>query len=197
MDIHATHPMFGHSFQATTIATANYYGWELTGKWNGCSDCTLTKIRQRNLSKSSKPTKEKGEQLYMEISSVWHRSISGTKFWCLVVNNYTNMKWSFFLKTKNELKDKIIPFLKTVHEKDKVTVQTIRCDNAGENNKVEELCKKTTGLAHIKFEYTPWDTPQFNGVVEHAFATLYGWVRSLNNAAGLTPTLRNGLWTEC
>ena len=26
---------------------------------------------------------------------------------------------------------------------------------------------------------------------------LYGRVRSLSNAAGLTPTLRNGLWTEC
>ena len=113
----------------------------------------------------------------MDISSVQHRSIGGTKFWCLVIDDYTNMKWSFFLKTKSELKDKVIPFLKTLHKKEKVTVQTIRCDNAGENNKVEELCKNTTGLAHIKFEYTPRDTPQFNGVVERAFATLYGRVR--------------------
>ena len=166
MDIHAAHHIFGHSSQATTIATAKYYEWELTGKWNGCSDCTLAKIRQQNLIKSSEPTKEKGEQLYMDISSVPHRSIGGTKFWCLVVDNYTNMKWSFFLKTKNKLKDKIIPFLKTVHEKDKVTGQTIRCNNAGENNKVEEICKSTTGLAHIKFEYTSRNTPQFYGVVE-------------------------------
>ena len=36
MDIHAAHHMFGHSSQVTTIATAKYYGWELTGKWNGC-----------------------------------------------------------------------------------------------------------------------------------------------------------------
>ena len=33
-------------------------------------------------------------------------------------------------------------------------------------------------------------------MVERAFATLYGRVRSLNNAARLTPTLQNGLWTE-
>ena len=197
MDIHAAHHMFGHSSQATTIATAKYYGWELTGKWNGCSDCTMAKIRQRNLNKNSEAAKTKGERLYMDISSVKHRSIGGTKFWCLIVDEYTNMKWSFFLKSKGELKDKIIPFLKIVHEKDKVTIQSIRCDNAGENHKVEEECKQTTGLAHIKFEYTPRDTPQFNGVVERAFATLYGRVRSLNNAAGLTSTLRNGLWTEC
>ena len=133
----------------------------------------------------------------MDISSVKHRSIGGTKFWCLIVDDYMGMKWSFFLKSKGKLKDKIIPFLKTIHEKDKVMVQSIRCDNAGENNRMEEACKQTTGLAHIKFEYTPQDTPQFNGVIERAFATLYGRVRSLNNAAGLTPTLRNGLWTKC
>ena len=85
----------------------------------------MAKIRQRNLNKNSDATTTKGERFYMEISSVKHRSIGGTKFWCLVVDDYTNMKWSFFLKTKNELKEKLIPFLKTIHEKDKVTVQSI------------------------------------------------------------------------
>ena len=80
MDIHAAHHMFGHSSQATTIAMAKYYQWELTGKWNGCLDCTLAKIRQRNLNKTSEPTKTKGERFYMDISSVKHRSIGGTKF---------------------------------------------------------------------------------------------------------------------
>ena len=61
LDIHVAHHIFGHSSQATTIAKAKYYGWELTRKWNGCSDCTLAKIRQWNLNKSSEPTKEKGE----------------------------------------------------------------------------------------------------------------------------------------
>ena len=107
------------------------------------------------------------------------------------------MKWSIFLKKKSELTDKIIPFLKTIHEEVKVIVQTIRCDNAGENKILEENCKATTGLAHIKFQYTPRDTPQFNGVVERAFATLYGRVRAMNNAANLSQDLRDGLWTEC
>ena len=30
MDIHAAYHIFGHSSQATTIAMAKYYGWELT-----------------------------------------------------------------------------------------------------------------------------------------------------------------------
>ena len=68
------------------------------------------------------------------------------------------------------------PIPETMHEEVKVIVQSIRCDNAGENKILEENCKKTTGLAHIKFKYTPRDTPQFNGVVERAFVTLYGRV---------------------
>ena len=68
MDIHAAHHMFRHSSQATTIATAKYYGWELTGKWNGCSDCTMAKIRQTNLNKNSEATKTKGERLRVNIT---------------------------------------------------------------------------------------------------------------------------------
>ena len=98
------------------------------------------------------------------------------KFWVLIVDDFTKMKWSIFLKNKSELTDKLIPFLKTMHEEVKVIIQSICCDNAGENKILEENCKKTTGLAHIKFQYTPQDTPQFNGVVKHAFVTLYGRV---------------------
>ena len=100
------------------------------------------------------------------------------------------MKWSIFLKKKSKLADKVVPFLKNLHEKDdKVIVQNIRCDGAGENKTLRDKCKGTTGLAHIKFEFTPHDTPQYNGVVKRAFATLYGQVRSMNNSAALTTNL--------
>ena len=84
------------------------------------------------------------------------------------------MKWSIFLKKKSELVDKLIPFLKNLHEKDKLIIQNIRCDGAGENRTLKEKCQGTTGLAHIEFEFTPRDTPQYNRTVEQAFATLYG-----------------------
>ena len=48
----------------------------------------------------------------------------------------------------------------------------LRMDNTGENKKLEEILK----FKHFKiyFEYTPVDGPEFNGVVERAFATGYG-----------------------
>ena len=48
----------------------------------------------------------------------------------------------------------------------------------------------------VQFEYTPPGSPQFNGVVERKFKTLYERVRSLLNSAGLDKELREGLWAE-
>ena len=116
--------------------------------------------------------------MYIDISSIKKRSYGGSKFWVLIVDDFTKMKWSIFLKNKSELTDKVIPFLKTMHEEVKVIIQSIGCGNAGENKILEDNCKKTTRLPHIKFQYTPRDTQQFNGIVKQAFATLFGRVRA-------------------
>ena len=73
-------------------------------------------------------------------------------------------------------------------------VKYIRCDNAGENRALEDNMKKE-GLGII-FEYTAPNTPQQNGRVERAFATLYGRVRSMLNSACLNKEFRQGLWAE-
>jgi hypothetical protein len=49
---------------------------------------------------------------------------------------------------------------------------------------------------NIQFEYLSPGTPQFNGIVEQKFATLYNKVRAMLNSAGLLGTIRKGLWTE-
>ncbi len=57
----------------------------------------------------------------------------------------------------------------------------IRLENAGENTAFEEGCKNE-GFG-ITFEYSAPGTLQHNGVVERAFATLYGGVRAMMNHA--------------
>ena len=74
-------------------------------------------------------------------------------------------------------------------------MKTIRCDNAGENRKLKEILD-LEGF-NIKFEFTAPYTPQQNGVVERAFATLYGRVRAMLNGAGFDKRLREYLWAEC
>jgi hypothetical protein len=48
---------------------------------------------------------------------------------------------------------------------------------------------------YIKFEYTTPDAPQQNGKFERKFATLYGKIQSVLNAAGFPAFLRSRLWS--
>ena len=76
-----------------------------------------------------------------------------------------------------------------------INLKFIRCDDAGENKKLEEeLIKRQMG---VQFEYTGAGTPQHNGVVERAFATLMGRTRAMLTAAGMSNDIRKKLWAEC
>ena len=190
------HETLGHVSEESTRKTAKYYGWKLTGKMDTCENCSLAKAKQKNLKKEKKEkSKTPGERLYMDISSIKEKSYGGSKFWLLVVDDCTDVCWSAFLKTKSELKNRMLRFVKTLQSQEGKKVKFVRCDNAGENRKFQEACEKE-GLS-IQFEYTAPGTPQQNGRVERKFATLYGRVRAMLNGARVPNDLRNGIWTEC
>ena len=130
----------------------------------------------------------------MDISSIKVENESNSKFWVLMVDNSTRFMKTFFLKRKSELYDKMRFALREIERENK-KVKMIRCDNAGENRKLKEILD-LEGF-NIKFEFTAPYTPRQNGVVERAFATLYGRVRAMINGAGLEKRLREYLWAEC
>jgi len=130
----------------------------------------------------------------MDISHIKSESFGGRKFWLLIVDDCTDMCWSYFLKTKDETSKVVTEFLLEMNSL-QVRPRYIRCDNSGENRKTEELCR-TMGLGMI-FEYTAPSTPQQNGRVERKFATLYGRVRAMMNYSGFEEELRGKLWAEC
>ena len=51
-------------------------------------------------------------------------------------------------------------------------VQTVRCDNSGENIKLQETCSNKEWKLNVNFEFTSRETPQQNSIVEVGFATL-------------------------
>ena len=77
-----------------------------------------------------------------------------------------------------------------------VIIKYIRCDNAGENVSLQKELQNHDKLRDIRFEFTPRDSPQFNGKAERKIAVLTARVRSLLTAAGLTEALRQKLWAE-
>jgi hypothetical protein len=68
------------------------------------------------------------------------------------------MKWSFFMRRKSELIEKMMRFIKSQRSKDPESVRYIHLDNAGENlglkTKIEE-----EGL-NIQMEFTSPETPE-------------------------------------
>ena len=101
-----------------------------------------------------------------------------------------------FLKKKSETCEKVIDWIRIFEKDTGKRVQHIRLDNSGENVKLREKVNEYPDLK-IKFEYTAPHTPQQNGKIERKFATLYGKVRSMLNAAQLSEMLRRGLWAHC
>jgi hypothetical protein len=130
-------------------------------------------------------------------------SYGPAKFWLLALDdcpdhgrsNYLNHGRSNYLKKKSDLCDKMIALIKDLKAKQKITFKYIRCNDAGKNKMLEEVCLKV-GLG-IQFEYTAPSTPQRNGHVERKFTTLNGCVRATMDSAGLPEKLRKGLWAEC
>ena len=82
-----------------------------------------------------------------------------------------------------------------IWETNNIKVKKFRCDNAGENEKFKE---KLIELGkYIKVEFLALGTPQQNGIVEGAFATMYGRVRAMMNYAEFEGERRKKLWAEC
>jgi hypothetical protein len=108
--------------------------------------------------------------------------------------DYRNYCWSFFLPHKDDLPPVMMQWLHQATSQYKIKVKCFRCDNAGENKSFQSLLKRKW-KHYNKFEYTAPNTPQQNGKIELEFATLYGKIRFILNAAGFPAFLRSRLWS--
>ena len=77
-----------------------------------------------------------------------------TDFELVIVDDATNLTFSFILKRKSDLASRTIQVLLDLSDYG-YDVQYIRCDNAGENRALQEECRKHPKLRSIQFEFTP------------------------------------------
>jgi hypothetical protein len=158
-----------------------------------CEHCALSKADQKKFSTISEHKATKvGERLYMDISSVNTHTFGGNKYWLLVVDELSDMCWSYFLHAKSDLSNHMLSLITKLNNMQHVNAKYIRCDDAGENWTFQR--KSVVALFNLTFEYTGPGSPQYNGIVERKFATLYVRVRSMLNAVQFTPDHRSGLW---
>jgi len=81
-----------------------------------CEDCKMAKAKQKAVPKKDE-TKSltPGERLCINSSSVNTRSAK-KKFWILVEDQATSMKWSLFVNNKKDQVNPIIELIKEIHD---------------------------------------------------------------------------------
>jgi Reverse transcriptase (RNA-dependent DNA polymerase) len=196
---HDLHNQLGHAHKETVLQTAKAYEIPLSHIPSTpiCEDCAFGKIKVKNLGHPTNKATKIGERISMDISSIHQISFGGAKFWLLLQDEFTGYLWSYFLPHKSDLTATVIKWLKLFQKQYNTSVQHIRCDNAGENKKLQESLIQEDGIKHIQFEYTAPFTPQQNGKIERKFATLWSKVRAMLNSAKLPWGLRHRLWAQC
>ena len=103
------------------------------------------------------------------------------------------MIWSRFSKKKSDLKYEVIPVIKNIQSRHRISF--ICWDNEGENQGMDQSLDPL--IIPLTFEYTPRDTPHYNGVVERKYQTLYQRMMSMLNGEGIYGQLREKLWSGC
>ena len=76
----------------------------MSGKLNPCFACALAKSKQKRVNKESETRSEqRGERLFIDTSSIKGTSFGGAKFWLLIVDDFTDMSWSYFIRSKSDV----------------------------------------------------------------------------------------------
>jgi hypothetical protein len=110
--------ILGHPHNVTLKETAKANNIKLTVmKHRPCTHCAEAKIRMKKIPKepSANSATVKGERLRIDISCIKSESIAKNRNWLLIMDEYTNFLWSYFMKTKDEQVSICIKHIRMLH----------------------------------------------------------------------------------
>jgi len=117
--VNDAHAKLGHCSKALARKAAQYYDWKLMrGGMPPCEECATGKGRQKDVVKDSDhiPSEVMGERFYIDIASIKRENSEDTgyskMFWLLAVDEYSHMKFLWFLSRKSELSGVLRDFVK-------------------------------------------------------------------------------------
>ena len=183
VDIQHLHRSLGHPSIASTRATANANGWNITGTMGTCQDCAMGKAKQAKVSKTAVDYSswQPGEMMSLDISSPGPSKFL-TRHFCFMQCVKTNYTFNFLLKAKSHMAEVVVKKIKELKKKYGITVKVIRCDGAGENMSLQKMCDDHD--LGIEFETTAPNSPQHNKV-ERKIASSMERLRAMCQDAGL------------
>ncbi|GKC62550.1 retrovirus-related pol polyprotein from transposon TNT 1-94 [Tanacetum coccineum] len=138
--------------------------------------CLLSKASKTNKKHSHKPKakhsiQEKLYLLHMDLCEPMRvQSINGRKYILVIVDDFSLFTWVKFLRSKDEVPEFVIKFLKMIQVRLNATVRNIKTDNSTEFvNQTLMAYYEEVGISH---ETLVARTPQQNGVVKRQNHTL-------------------------
>jgi transposase InsO family protein len=118
------------------------------------------------------------ELLHMDLfGTIAYISIGGSKYYLVIVDDYSRFTWVFFLQEKPQTQETLKGFLRRAQNEFGLRIKKIRSDNGMEfkNSQIEGFLKDEG----IKHEFSSPYTPQQNGVVERKNRTLLDMARTM------------------
>jgi hypothetical protein len=125
--------LLGHENKCTVMDTAAHHNIVLTQNTKDpCPHSVKAKNRMKNTSKQvNNPYTREMERLLIDLSWIKTASFAAKRYWLLVMDDYTNFIWSFFLMNKNDVADTMIAFLLQLQKETKLNVEFIRYASSG------------------------------------------------------------------
>jgi hypothetical protein len=60
-------------------------------------------------------------------------TFGGAKFWAMIVDDFIDYFWSYFMKSKDQLKSKVVELVEEIKDK-RSFVKYVRIDNSGQKH---------------------------------------------------------------
>ena len=137
---------------------------------------------------------KQGSRIAMDMTSSKTKSLGGKSIAHVKIDYDTNMLFVSLLKRKSDGVEDGLETIDEIRAKKGKAPDFIRLDRSGENKKLRDAIKRR--FPEINIEFTARGTPQQNGRVERAIATIWNRVRAMLDGAGLHGEKRDKLWGE-
>lgn len=149
-----------------------------------CEACVIGKQHRLPFKGHNQTTTKCGELLHADVCGPMQvNSIGGSRYFLLIKDDYSHMRFVYFLKAKSEVATKIKHFVELVSNQTEHKLKAIRSDNGTEfvNRELQTYFQKKG----IKHELTVSYTPEQNGSVERENRTIMEATRTLLHANNL------------
>jgi transposase InsO family protein len=144
-----------------------------------CSACQAGKqVGAHHPHKHIMTTDRPLDLLHMDLfGPIAYISISGSKYYVVIVDDYSRFTWVFFLQAKYQTQETLKRFLRWAQNEFGLRIKKIISDNGMEfkNSQIEGFLEEEG----IKHEFSSPYTPQQNGVVERKNITLLDMSRTM------------------